>query len=118
MAGFKVPDFAERAALARAAKERALEKLRAKPAPDPAQLEAQRAAAEAKEAAAAEKRAAKQQALAEAKVAKEAERAQREAAQAAAAKPLTPEEQRRFAMLVTLRARPAGDDRAPQQERP
>jgi hypothetical protein len=92
--GFKVPDFTERAELARKAKERALEKLRSRPAPDPAQLEAQRLAAETKEAAAAEKRAARQQAMAEAKAAKEAERAEREAAAAAAAKPLTPEEQK------------------------
>ena len=67
--GFKVPDFAERAALARAAKESALEKLRAKPAKDPAEVAAKIEAAAARDAAAAEKRAAKQQAIAEAKAA-------------------------------------------------
>jgi hypothetical protein len=46
--GFKVPDFTERAALAREAKERALEKLRAKPAPDPAAIAAKVEAAAAK----------------------------------------------------------------------
>ena len=92
--GFKVPDFTERAALAREAKDRALEKFRSKPAPTPEELEAQRLAAEAKEAATAEKRAAKQQALVCAKAAKDAARAEREASKAAAPKPLTPEEQK------------------------
>jgi hypothetical protein len=92
--GFKVPDFAERAKLAQEAKQRALDKLRAKPAPDPAAVAAKVEAAAAKEAAAAEKREARRAEMAEAKTAKNAERAEREAAEAAAAKPLTPEEQK------------------------
>jgi hypothetical protein len=92
--GFKVPDFTERAALARAAKESALEKLRAKPAPDPAAVQARIEAAAAKEAAVAEKREARRAEMAQAKAAKEAAKAERAAAIEAAAKPLTPEEQK------------------------
>lgn len=86
MPAFKAPDFNERAAAARDAKQRALEKLRAKPAPDPAVVAARLAAAEARDAAAAERRAAKlaaeaakaearAQAAAEAKAAEEAAQA-------------------------------------------
>lgn len=70
MAAFKIPDFNERAAAAREAKQRALDKLRAKPAPDPAIVAAKRAAAEAREAAAAERRAAKLAAAEQEKAAK------------------------------------------------
>ena len=94
MAGFKVPDFAERAKLAQEAKQRALDKLRAKPAADPAVVQARIDAATAKEAAAAEKRDARRAEMADTKAAKEAAKAEREAAEAAAAKPLTPEEQK------------------------
>ena len=72
MAGFKAPDFAERAKLAQEAKQRALDKLRARPAADPAVVQSRIDAAAAKETA----------------------KAEREAAEAAAAKPLTPEEQK------------------------
>lgn len=92
--GFKVPDFTERAALAREAKERALEKLRAKPAPDPAAIAAKVEAAAAKQIAVEAKREARRTEMAEAKAAKETARAEREAAEAAAAKPLTAEEQK------------------------
>ena len=80
--------------VAQDAKQRALDKLRAKPAADPAVVQARIDAAAAKEAAAAEKREARRIEMAEAKAAKEAAKAEREAAQAAAAKPLTPEEQK------------------------
>jgi ATPase subunit of ABC transporter with duplicated ATPase domains len=76
MAGFKVPDFNERAAAARAAKEAALEKLRNKPAPDPAAVAERLAAREAAEAAAAERRAERLRAAEEAKAAKLARKQQ------------------------------------------
>lgn len=79
MAGYKTPDFTERAALARAAKQRALDQLRDKPAPDAATVAARQAAAAAREAAQAARRAARQAA------AEEAAAAKAEAAAAAAA---------------------------------
>lgn len=72
MAGFKVPDFAERAAAARAAKQRALDRLSTKPAPDAATIAARQASRAAREAAAAERRAARQALANEAKAAKAA----------------------------------------------
>jgi hypothetical protein len=83
MARYTNPDFNERAAASRAAKETALERLRNKPAPDPALVAEREAALAAREAAAAERRAARQLALQEAKAVKEAEKAA--AAQAKAA---------------------------------
>lgn len=80
MAAYKTPDFTERNAAAREARQRALEQLRAKPAPDPEIVAARQAAREAREAAAAERRAAKLAAEAEAK---EAARAAKEAAEQA-----------------------------------
>ncbi len=59
MAGYKVPDFNERTAAARAAKQAALDNLRNRPAPDPAVVAERQAAATAREAAAAERRAVK-----------------------------------------------------------
>jgi hypothetical protein len=77
---FKIPDFNERTAMAKEAKQKALALLSNKPVQDPA-LAAERAAArEAKAAAEAEKRAAKRQAEQEAK---EAKRAAAEAARLA-----------------------------------
>ena len=70
MAAYKSPDFAERTATARAAKQSALDKLRNKPAPDPAAVAQRQAAAVAREAAAAERRIAKQVAVDQAKAAK------------------------------------------------
>jgi hypothetical protein len=88
MTAYKSPDFNERAAAARAAKQKALEQLRSKPAPDPAVVAARLAAQAAREAAAAEQRAARQ---AEKEAAKAAKAAAAEAAGAkeAAAAPLT-----------------------------
>jgi hypothetical protein len=90
MAGFKIPTFEERTAAAREAKQRALDKLRAKPAIDPEVVAARAAAAEAREAAAAERRAAHKAAIEAEKAAKEQARAQaqleaEEAAERAAA---------------------------------
>jgi hypothetical protein len=70
MAGYKTPDFHERAAAARAAKQEALDQLRNKPAPDPAVLAEREAKRAAREAAAQERRAARQLKLEEAKAAK------------------------------------------------
>ena len=78
MAAYKDPGFKERAALSADAKRKALEKLKAKPAIDPAVLAERTAARLAKEAAESEKRRAKQ---AEREA---AEAAKREAAEAAA----------------------------------
>lgn len=84
MASFKEPSFKDRAALSAEAKQRALEKLKAKPALDPA-IVAERAAARAvKEAAEAQKRADKKAAIEQAKLDKiaKAEEAQRAAEEA------------------------------------
>lgn len=91
MAAYKTPDFNERATAARTAKEKALEQLRAKPAPDPALAAERQAARAAREARAAEARAAKQAAIEEAKIAKAAAAAaaEAEAAEAAAAAALS-----------------------------
>ncbi|WP_174286435.1 DUF6481 family protein [Sphingomonas bacterium] len=87
MAGFKVPDFNERTAAARDAKQRALDQLRAKPAPDPAIVAERQAAREARDAAAAEKRISRQKAADDAKAARaQAAAAEAEAAAVAAAK--------------------------------
>lgn len=83
MAAYKSPDFAERTAMARAAKQSALDKLRSKPAPDPAAVAQRQAAAVAREAAAAERRIARQVLVDQAKAAKlavkEAARKQKDA---------------------------------------
>lgn len=72
MAGYKSPDFNERVATARAAKQIALDRLRNKPAADPAMIAERQAARAARDAAAAERRAARQRAADEAKAAKSA----------------------------------------------
>lgn len=91
MAAFKVPDFNERTAAAKQAKERALEQLRTKPAPDETVVAARQAAQEAREAALAEKSAAKRAAIEEtkaaARAAAEAKAAAAEAEAEAARKP-------------------------------
>ena len=61
MPAYKPQTFQERAALSAQAKQAALDKLRAKPPLDPAIVAERKAAAEAKEAALAEKRAEKQE---------------------------------------------------------
>ena len=90
MAGFKVPDFKERAALAGAARQKALDQLRSKPAPDEAVVAEKLAARLAREAAAEERRLAKRAAEEEARAARREEAARLaalavEAAAAAAA---------------------------------
>jgi hypothetical protein len=86
MAGYKVPDFNERAAASRAARQTALDKLRDKPVADPAVIAERQAAKAAREAAATERRAARQREAEEAKAAKLAAKA----AAVEAAKPAPP----------------------------
>jgi hypothetical protein len=78
---YKDPSFQDRTAAAAKAKQRALEKFKAKPAVDPAILEEKRLAREAREKAIADERAQKAAAIAAAK----AEAAARKAAELAAA---------------------------------
>ena len=87
MARYKTPDFEERAAMARRAKQDALQALRDKPAPDPAAIAEQQAALAARNAAAAERRAARLAAAAEAKAAKLAARQAEEEARKATPPP-------------------------------
>jgi hypothetical protein len=94
MAAYNAPDFNERAAAARAAKERALEKLKNKPVMDEATIAARQAAQAARDQVAAEKRAAKLLAQQEAKAARAEKAAAAEAAKPAPKVPLTPEEQK------------------------
>ncbi len=95
MPAYKPQTFQERAALSAKSKQAALDKLRAKPPLDPAIVAERVAAAEAKEAAAAqaraEKQAAREQAIADKKAAAEAA-AQAAAEAAAKAKPQLPTE--------------------------
>jgi hypothetical protein len=70
MAGYKSPDFNERASASRTAKLNALDRLRNKPAPDPAAVAEREAAQAAREVAEAERRAARRLAREEAKAAK------------------------------------------------
>lgn len=67
MAAYKEPSFQERTALAQQAREKALKKLAAKPAPDEALVAQRKAARLAREAADAEKSAARKAAIAQAK---------------------------------------------------
>lgn len=69
---FKIPDFKERTAMAKEARQKALEKMKDRPVPDAALMAERAAAQEAKAAAEAEKRAAKRAAEQEAKEAKRA----------------------------------------------
>lgn len=85
MAGFKVPTFEERAAAAREAKQRALEKLRNKPVPDAQAAAVRAAAAQARNKAAAERRAAHRAAIEQEKAAKDEQRALAQAEAEAAA---------------------------------
>ncbi|MEE2916914.1 MAG: DUF6481 family protein, partial [Pseudomonadota bacterium] len=85
MAGYKTPDFSQRAAASRDAKASALEKLRNKAAPDPEAVAARAAARAAREAAEAERREAHKAAIAAEKAAREEAREKaREEAEAAA----------------------------------
>ena len=92
MPSYREPSFQDRTAAAAKAKQKALDRLRAKPTADPAVLEERRKAQEARDKAIAEERTAKAEALAAAKAEKlarkqaEAERkAEEQAAIAAAA---------------------------------
>ena len=67
MTAYKAPDFNERAALSRQAKQKALDKLRAKPAASEEEIAAKKAARLEREEAEAEKRRAKRAAEQEAK---------------------------------------------------
>ncbi len=91
MAGYKEPSFQERTALAQKAREKALKKLAAKPQMDDAEIARRKAAQDARDAAAAEKRAARkaeiEQAKAETEQAKAADQAAAAAAAEAAARP-------------------------------
>jgi hypothetical protein len=75
MVAYKSPDFNERTALARAAREKALDQLRSRPAPDEALLAERHAARIAREEAAEEKRRAKRLAEEQAREARRAEAA-------------------------------------------
>ncbi|KAF4300641.1 hypothetical protein GTA08_BOTSDO14326 [Botryosphaeria dothidea] len=79
MAGAKIPNFGERATASREAKQRALEKLRNKPALDPEAAAARAAALEARETAAAERRAAHRAAIESEKAARAEARAKAQA---------------------------------------
>ncbi len=84
VAAYKDPSFQDRAAAAAKAKQKALDKFKAKPAVDPAVLEEKRLAREAKEKAIADERAAKAAAIAAAKAEAAAKKAAEEAAAEAA----------------------------------
>jgi hypothetical protein len=94
MAAFKQPTFQERAALAAKAKEAALEKLKAKPSVDEAELAARREAAAAKAAALAKASEEKRAAFEAEKIARKERAAAAVAAAPAPPKKLTPEEQK------------------------
>jgi hypothetical protein len=99
MAGFKSPDFNERAAAARAAKKRAVEQLREKPAPDPEVVAARQAAHAARE----ERRAAKKAAAEQARAARAEEAAKLKAARAEAAAKAAPKPKKTEAELKAAR---------------
>ena len=95
MASFKDPSFQDRVAAAGLAKQKALDRLKAKPAADPAQVAAQREAWEAEQRTLIAERTAKKEAAARAK----AEKAAQKAADA--------EEARAAAELKAARLKPA-----------
>ena len=72
MAGYKNPDFNERIAAARAARQSMLDKLQNKPAPDPGVIAERQAVRAARDAAAAQRRADRKRAADEAKAARSA----------------------------------------------
>ena len=79
MADYRPPNFTDRIAAAQKAKQQALEKLRNKAAPDPELVAKRAAAAQAREAAEAEKRAARKAAIDAEKAAKAEARAKAKA---------------------------------------
>ena len=102
MASYKDPSFEERTALARQAREKALAKLAAKPALDPAVVAERKAAQAAREKAVAEKSAAKKAAIEQAKADKAAAA---EAAAEAAKAPVVSEEELKAARDAKYAAR-------------
>ena len=102
MASYKDPSFAERTALARQAREKALAELAAKPPLDPAVVAERKAAQAAREQAQAEKSAAKKAAIEQAKAEKAAAA---EAAAAAAVVPVASEEELKAARDAKYAAR-------------
>lgn len=104
MVAYKAPDFNERAEAARAAKQRALERLRDKPAPDPVAVAARQAAREAKEAAEVERRAAK-------RAAEEQVRADKKAAALAAAEAAKPPPKKEVVVPTAAELKAARDAR-------
>jgi hypothetical protein len=112
MAGYKEPSFKDRAALSAEAKQRALEKLKAKPVIDPAVAAERAAKREAKEAAEAERRAAKkaeQEQMRLDKIAKAeaVEREARERAEAAEREKTAAAERTKMSLLEAKAARDA-----------
>lgn len=108
MAGYKAPDFTDRAAASKAAKLAALEKLRTKPAADPAVIAAREAKEAARKAAAAERRAERLAAAEAEKAAKvAAAEAAREEEAAAAPKPAKTAEELKAARDARYAARKA-----------
>ncbi len=105
MPPYKAPSFADRQAAAAAARDKAIAKLKARPAPDPEVLEARRLAAERKRIAAEEARAAKEAAREAAKAEAAAAIIAAEEAAIAAEKEAKAERDRRYA------ARKAGKGR-------
>ena len=103
MASYKQPDFAERTALARSAKQKALDQLRAKPPIDPAILAERQAAAAARDAAKAEARRLQIEEREQAKA--EKRRAAEELAAAIAAKPKLDEAEQKAARDARYAAR-------------
>jgi len=104
MSSYKAPDFNERIAAAKQAREKALEKLRDRPAVDPAEAAERQAARLAKEAAARERRQAK---LAAAAQHKADQRAEKQAAAAAQVKPKLSEDEARALRDARYAARKA-----------
>ena len=102
MASYKDPSFQERTALAAKAREKALKALAAKPALDPAIVAEREAARLAREAAAAEKSAARKAEIAQAKADK---KAAAEAALAASQKPVPTEAELKAARDARYAAR-------------
>lgn len=80
MPAFKTPDFNERTAASRAAKQQALKQYRDRPEPDPAVVAERQAARQAREAAQAERQAAKLAAIEQARADREQAAADAEAA--------------------------------------
>jgi len=105
MRGYKEPGFQERTAAALRAKNKALEKLRAKPPVDEEELARLNAARLEKEAAQAEKRKAAQLAKQEAKAAKLAKAKEEAAAKLAKKKPELTEAERKAARDARYAAR-------------